>query len=224
MSLYVCGDTHGTLDIHKLTTKLFPDREMTEEDYVLVCGDCGAVWDCGPSDAYLRRWFQSKRWTVLFVDGNHENHDALDRYPVTEWKGGKVHRICDSVIHLMRGQVYEIDGHTLFTMGGAASHDKQYRKEGVSWWARELPSPEEYAEALHNLASHTNRVDYVISHCASSRTQAIIDPAYRTDALTDFLDQIEEIDFGHWYFGHYHVDRDLDEKHSALYDRVIKLW
>ncbi|MBQ8383323.1 MAG: metallophosphoesterase [Clostridia bacterium] len=224
MSLYVCGDTHGSLDIHKLTAKLFPDREMTKDDYVLICGDCGAVWDCGSSDAYMRRWFQSKRWTALFVDGNHENHDALDQFPVTEWMGGKVHRICNSVIHLMRGQVYDIDGHTLFTMGGASSHDMLYRKEGVTWWSRELPSSEEYAEALRNLSARQNRVDYVITHCVGSRTQAMIDPTYKTDALTEFLDQIEEMDFGHWYFGHYHVDRDLDEKHSALYDRVIKLW
>ena len=224
MSLYVCGDTHGTHDLHKLTSKQFSDRGMSKEDYVLICGDFGAVWDGSPSDVNLQRWYQDKRFTTLFVDGNHENHDALDRYPITEWKGGKVHRICDSVLHLMRGQVFEIDGHTLFTMGGASSHDKIYRKEGVSWWARELPSPTEYDEALENLAAHHNRVDYVFTHCTSSRTQTRISSLFQTDLLTDFLDQIEEMDFGHWYFGHYHIDLDLDGKHSALFDRVIQLW
>ncbi|MGM9646927.1 MAG: hypothetical protein ACI3YH_02205 [Eubacteriales bacterium] len=126
------------------------------------------------------------------VDGNHENHDAPDRYPVTEWKGGKVHRICDSVLHLMRGQIFEIDCHTLFTMGGASSHDKIFRKEGVSWWVPELPSPAEYDKALENLATHHNRVNYVITHCASDRTQTRISSMFQTDMLTNFPDQIEE--------------------------------
>ena len=46
----------------------------------------------------------------VFIDGNHENYDRLSAYPVTEWRGGKVHRIADNILHLMRGQVFEIDG------------------------------------------------------------------------------------------------------------------
>ena len=34
----------------------------------------------------------------------------------------------------MRGEVYDIAGTTLLAMGGAASHDISYRKEGKSWW------------------------------------------------------------------------------------------
>ena len=35
--------------------------------------------------------------------------------------GGKVHRIRPHVLHLMRGQVFDIEGHTFFTMGGVKS-------------------------------------------------------------------------------------------------------
>ena len=70
--------------------------------------------------------------------------------------------------HLMRGQVFTLEEHTFFTMGGASSHDvkdgilnpaapdyyerllrllgedrKQYRIMGQSWWPEELPSEEE---------------------------------------------------------------------------------
>lgn len=41
------------------------------------------------------------------VSGNC--YDILDSYPVEEWHGGKVHFIKPSVIHLMRGQVFDID-------------------------------------------------------------------------------------------------------------------
>ena len=39
--------------------------------------------------------------------------------PVEIWNGGKIHRIKDSVIHLMWGQIYTIDGYKFFEMGGA---------------------------------------------------------------------------------------------------------
>lgn len=224
MSLYVCGDTHGGEDLHKISSKRFPAHTLTKNDYLLICGDFGAVWDLSATDFYLRRWYRDKPWTTLFVDGNHENHDLLATYPVSEWNGGKVHIISDSIIHLMRGQVYEIDGHKIFTMGGASSHDKQHRREGISWWAEELPSPEEFAEARANLSAHGNRVEYIFTHCAGGKIQDLLCPHYEKDALTAFFDELEDIDYLHWYFGHYHMDKNPDEKHTVLFDRVLKLW
>ena len=224
MSLYVCGDTHGGEDLHKLTSKRFHPQNLTKQDYVLICGDCGVVWDLSATDFYLRRWYRDKPWTTLFIDGNHENHDLLASFPITQWNGGKVHVISDSIIHLMRGQVYQIDGHTVFTMGGASSHDKQYRKAGISWWEAELPSPLELAEARANLAAHQNRVDYIVTHCASGDVQDLLNPHYEKNLLTSFFNELEEIRFQHWYFGHYHTDRAIDDAHTALFDRVIQLW
>ena len=37
--------------------------------------------------------------------------------------GGKIQRIRPSIIHLMRGQVYLIDGKKVFSFGGASSQD-----------------------------------------------------------------------------------------------------
>lgn len=225
MSLYVCGDTHGDYDIYKLTSKRFDSKALTKNDYVLVCGDCAAIWGMDSQDAYIQKWYNSKNWTTLYIDGNHENHEALDELPVVEWNGGKVHMISDSIIHLMRGQVYTIDGHKIFTMGGAESHDKEYRIEGMTWWDREMPSEEEYAEALSNLKKNDNEVEYIFTHCASDNTQDKISDYFSHDKLTNFFRCIDEdIKFKHWYCGHYHVDQDIDEKHSVLYDRVIKLW
>lgn len=41
-----------------------------------------------------------------------------DLHPIEQWNGGKVHLINDSVIHLMRGQIYTIDKLKFFTIGG----------------------------------------------------------------------------------------------------------
>ena len=226
MRLFVTGDTHGDIDFHKLNTKNFPQgTQLTKQDYVIICGDFGAVWNGAKSDKYLQKWYNEKPWTTLFIDGNHENHDLLNSYPVSEWNGGKVHFITPSIIHLMRGQVYRIGNKTFFTMGGAESQDKIYRKEGISWWRREMPSNDEYEEGLTNLNKVNNQVDYILSHCAPDQLQEQIAYWYKHDKLTNYLEVIRQtIEFGWHYFGHYHIDKDfLNYRATCLYNNIIEI-
>lgn len=39
-------------------------------------------------------------------------------------------------------------------MGGGTSTDKVFRKEGVSWWKEEIPTKQEFDEAISNLDKH----------------------------------------------------------------------
>lgn len=72
------------------------------------------------------KWFSEKKYTLLWIQGNHENYDMIAEYPIEEWHGGKVrHIVRDKVILLERGQVFEIEGKKFFTFGGASSHDIQ---------------------------------------------------------------------------------------------------
>ena len=242
--IYITGDTHGTEDWEKINTRNFPDQHMlTRHDYLIILGDFGGVWDGSDEDKYVIKTYSERNFTTLFIDGNHENHELLDKYPVSEWKGGKVHKIADNVIHLMRGQVFEIDGLKIFTMGGAESTDKQYRREGESWWAREMPSQEEYEEALRNLEKVNFAVHIVLTHCApEGYIGKNIRAVYNSDLsrmlagtmagvvdrsgneLTDFLDDlitVHKLKFGHWFFGHYH--RDIDWEKSSLVFSKIKM-
>ena len=168
-------------------------------------------------------WLNEKPFTTLFVDGNHENMDRLNSYPVEEWNGGKVHKIRPSVIHLMRGQVFNINGKKIFTFGGASSHDKDSRKEGKSWLSRELPSENEINVAIKNLTEANWKVDIVITHCAPSTIQRLINPSYDENILTDFLDNVKEkLIFEKWYFGHYHIDKQIDKKLFAVFNSISK--
>ena len=123
--IYVTGDTHT--EPSRLSNKNFPEQaEMTKEDYVVILGDFGLVFaapDESREEKYWLDWLEERPFTMLFVDGNHENFDRLDAYPVEEWHGGKIQKIRPSVIHLMRGEIYDIDGASVFTFGGAASRD-----------------------------------------------------------------------------------------------------
>lgn len=243
---YITGDTHGMTDWEKINTSNFPEQKYMSDyyDFLIIVGDFGGIWDGAEQDNYILKTYNQRNFTTLFIDGNHENHDLLDKYPVEEWNGGKVHKISNRVIHLMRGQVYNIFGTTFFTMGGAESTDKEYRKEGESWWARELPSDEEYEEALRNLEKVNFEVDIVLTHCApegyigknmsavynsdisrllANNMAGVVDRS--GNRLTKFLDELiteHELKFRHWYFGHYH--RDLDwENFSLVFSRIQSL-
>lgn len=223
--IYLTGDTHGSIDIHKLNKRYFDDTNLTKDDYLIICGDFGLVWDNSPEEKYWLDWLNEKNYTTLFVDGNHENHPLLNSYPIETWNGGKVHKIRNSILHLMRGQVFTIDSHTFFTMGGAASVDKDWRTPGKSWWPEEMPSEEEYIEANLNLYNYENEVDYIITHTApTSIVNQLIPETKPPDRFTDFLENIKKsIKYKHWYFGHFHDDRDIDEQHTLLYYNIIPL-
>lgn len=223
--IYITGDTHGPIDIHKLNKRYFDDSTLTKDDYLIICGDFGLVWDNSPEEKYWLDWLNEKNYTTLFIDGNHENHSLLNSYPIETWSGGKVHKIRNSILHLMRGQVFTIDNHTFFTMGGAASVDKDWRTPGKSWWPEEMPNEEEHTEANLNLYNYENEVDYIITHTApTSIVNQLIPEIKPPDRLTDFLEDIKKsIKYKHWYFGHFHDDQDIDEKHTLLYYNIIPL-
>lgn len=225
--IFVTGDTHGDYDIGKVSTRRWPlQKELCKKDYLIILGDAGIVWNNSHKDRYIQKWWQDKTFTTLFVDGNHENHDALAQYPVEIWNGGKIHRISESVIHLMRGQVFTIGGLRFFTMGGADSVDKAYRRPFVSWWPQELPSVAEYDEALRNLEAAGMQVDYVLTHDCGARYYPRLCTGKGIHAINGFFDRLEfeeKLQFTHWYFGHHHKDADLDSRHTVVYDRVIEL-
>ena len=167
-----------------------------------------------------------KTYTILFIDGNHENFPAIYDYPCEKWNGGKIHKIRKNIFHLMRGQLYEINGITFFTMGGAYSMDRYRRLEGTSWWQEELPSNQEYAEAIQNLKESQMRVDYILTHTAPREIIRRMGekPDVHDIELTGFLEWVMyEVEFKKWFFGHWHVDRDIDDKFSALWYNVKKI-
>jgi hypothetical protein len=59
-------------------------------------------------------WLNEPLCTTLLVDGNHENFNSLS--VLLEWHGGKVHEGWPNILHLMRGQVFTLDGCTFFTI------------------------------------------------------------------------------------------------------------
>lgn len=223
--IYVTGDTHANIDIGKLNTKRFPQQlDLTKKDYLVICGDFGLVWDGSAREMYWQDWLSNKNFTTLWVDGNHENFDILYQFALIEMFGGYVREIAPSIYHLDRGQVLTIDGKKIFCMGGARSIDKAYRKEHISWWKEEIPTMEEMEKGIMALDQCGWDVDYVITHCAPRTVQTMISSSYENDPMVSYLERIRtDLKFKKWYFGHYHIDRVIDDQFIALYNQVIPM-
>ncbi len=253
--IYITGDTHA--DFRRFSRRIFPEQdEMTKEDHVIIAGDFGGVWfpvndeAHQKSERYNLDELDNRSFTTLFIPGNHENYARLmgDEFPEMDWHGGRVKQIRPSVLMLMRGEMYEIDGARFFAFGGASSHDISdgildgndpawkkkakdlekkekyfYRVKGISWWPEELPSNDEMEHGKKTLDKYGWKSDFVLTHCAPSSVQAQIG-FHHSDILTTYLEEIHaKLDYKKWFFGHYHYNVNVSANDILLYEQIIRI-
>lgn len=214
MAIYVTGDTHGGVDMHKLSGKALKKSgiTLTPEDYLVILGDFGFPFLDKETDeqkgeySYWMKWFSQKPYTILWVDGNHDNFNFWEKQPITQWHGGKVqiHPKAPNVIHLMRGEIYELDGRKIFAFGGAESHDKEYRVPDKTWWAQEICSPAECENAIRNLEKHGYSVDYVFTHTPPAHIINAVFNEACNDKTAMFLSSLVNLEYKVWCSGHIH--------------------
>ena len=227
MAIYLTADTHGTKYIGKLED--FNAEGLTRDDYVIILGDFCFPWESpeSPEDERWLDWFESRPWTTLFLDGNHENFAALATYPTADWHGGSVRVLRPHVLQLRRAQVFEIGGRTFFTLGGAHSIDKEFRTPFVSWWPQEVPDEHERA-AIDTLVAQVGEVDYVLTHCPPLDAYNDLDFTGPFDKPDEFMRWLQthvadKLAFKRWFYGHMHADRPWDPRYAGLFDMVYDL-
>lgn len=222
--IFFTGDPHGELErFYRFETE--DGKRPGKGDYLIVCGDCGIVFHTVGTMGYIEERrkiaeIEKLPFTVLFVDGNHENFHRLYQYPKKRWQGGWVHEIAPNILHLMRGEIYTLEGKTIFAMGGGYSRDKHMRIEGLSWWPEELPNEKEYKNAERSLKDAGMKVDIIVSHQAPREIIRRMGryPDAHDNELTGFLEWIMyEVDFKAWFFGHWHDDKEVAPKFRLLW-------
>ncbi|MBQ8297116.1 MAG: metallophosphoesterase [Ruminococcus sp.] len=219
--IYVTGDTHGDLSRFKDPAL----KKLKKGDILIICGDFGFIWDGSKKEKALLKKLAQKDYTIAFIDGCHENFDILEEYPVTEWCGGKARIIEDNLIHLMRGQVYEIDGKRIFAFGGGHSQDYDFRRDSTNWWEREQPTHEEILDAIRSLNEKSNEVDYIITHepPASLKDCLGVDVFQRLEVHAFFEDIIKVCSYKKWFFGKCHIDKHIPIKFYAVFNNILPL-
>lgn len=214
--IFVTGDLHG--ETLRFSRAYMP--RLTKKDALIVCGDFGFLWDGSDREKRLLKKLGKKKFPILFLDGVHENFPLLNAYPVSDYCGGKAQILSGNVVHLMRGQVYELQGRTLFTFGGGFEAGGTAPGSELS-----LPNLTEYLQGKSNLEQADYKVDYVFTHEPPASIKRFL--ASSEDEITDvqvYLDQIaQRVNVKQWFFGSCHMDKRITKTYTAVFQKVVPL-
>jgi predicted MPP superfamily phosphohydrolase len=230
--LFITGDTHG--DFKRLSYKNWPEsRDLKEGDCLIVTGDFGLLWNHTTKSMqdWWTWWFDERPFKVLFVPGNHENWDEIERLPQVSMFDGFVGQVSKNIFCLNKINALNICNYKVLVVGGAESIDKASRMEGSTWWRQEIPTVKECNDALDLIDLHGKKFDLVLTHTAPlSVIEAMNIPVldYINDPTSKFLEVVlESVDFKRWYFGHFHDNIRLTgtfyDKHQMLFDKITEV-
>lgn len=221
--IYVTGDMHG--DRSRLDKKRL--KALRAGDTLIVCGDFGFLWDDSRAEQKFLYKLSKRPYNIFFIDGTHENFELLYRCPVEEKFGGKVHAIADNICHLMRGQIYDIEGKTVFAMGGGQNPDRdpdEELEENTPHY--EIPNKTEMLTAVENLEKHNYKIDLIITHEPPSKIKDFLllseNGVSGPTALRAFFDELSaQAEYGKWFFGSMHTDKFISPSITAVFNAVI---
>lgn len=96
--------------------------------------------------------------------------------------GAASHDISDGILEIGNPRIKE----------WSKNPNKMFRVNHKSWWKEELPSEEEMQEGICNLDYVGNKVDFILTHCASSSTAALLSHGlYKSDTLTNYFEKLK---------------------------------
>lgn len=218
--IYITGDTHQFVNFDKLKN-YFSKKYISKKDYLIILGDAGIIWDKNYNDVLLKYSFLGL--TIFFIDGNHENFDLLDEFPVIKKNNARVHILYDGIYHVLRGEILILNNLSFLCIGGGESIDKKYRKEHISWWKEERITEYDIDNAYINLQTMHSKVDYVLTHCAPDYI-CVKELGFNGDESTKQLSRLcPYIEMKHWYFGHYHIDKKFNDVFRCLFEDIIEI-
>ncbi len=222
--IYVTGDTHGDLSRFESAAA----KTLKKGDTLIVCGDFGFIWDNSKKEQKILKKLGKKKYNICFIDGTHENFELLNSYETVDFNGGKAHHICGNLYHLMRGQIYNIESLSFFTMGGGESPDIDIRFENNAWSKAEFPTRDELLFGAENLEKHNCTVDYVITHEPPVKIKSFLrlkdSESASVTGLNTYLEELSEVcKFRRWFFGSMHLDKYISGTHIAVYQNIVNI-
>lgn len=197
----ISGDWHGDM---KFSKKAVHFAKRHGADALLHVGDFG-FW--GLDDSFLKVLSEevvSLDLPIFFIDGNHEDHQALNLIPLND---DKTRTVAENIFHLPRGFRWEWDGVSFLALGGAPSFDRGNRTEGFDWFPEETISTGDSYRAVAD-----GHADIMLTHDAPSSvivpdlplrevTQIEKDCAQHRRLLDSIVEQVTP---NYLFHGHYH--------------------
>lgn len=228
--IFLKGDVHGNF---RPIIDFIEKFKLDQADWIIVLGDMGLFWrkDKADADAFIEYYEDNYIVNLMFIDGNHENFDLLNKIPEIDYDGSKIYEgnVSPHITYLPRGHSFQLYGKRFLCMGGADSIDKIFRTKHLSWWEQEKIIKEDIAKVDKNL-----EYDYVLTHCCPRSVfeqnklfLCTLDNIGWESIEHDSEDRLEEmmdsLHFKKWYFAHYHVDLALDDKFQCLFNDFVEI-
>ena len=243
MTVYISADIHGDKNrIYDIMTQL---PHLSKEDTVIVAGDASLEYgnynmrstkkimsDCSCNWLIMRGNHDNRYFENHFNDDSWHMDNTIYNMPVViENKYPNIHYIWDT------GGIYNVAGNKILFIPGAYSVDKDYRLlKGWPYTPREQLTEEEFTDLYDDFMESDTAIDYVVSHTCPLQLEPHIRYLFmngidqsKVDKTTEkWLDKfynqiIQEKPFKHWYFGHFHDTKQINDKVTMLYRRVKKL-
>lgn len=218
--IWITGDKHGLIDPFEDNPGY---RKLKRDDTLIICGDFGFIWDNSPAEKRNLKWLSKRKFQIAFIEGCNDNYDLLKEYPLEEWNGGMVRRICENIVWMQRGEMFTIEGQKVLAFGGGFTLNKDEDLKGKSWWPQEAPNNGEIDKSIESIKKAKGNFDLIVSHEApySIRTCFDVDPA-EYDIIHDVLEEIRtHTNFRKWFFGKHHVDKIIPPSYYAVFDDMI---
>lgn len=227
--MFVRGDTHGDFDF---LPQWCEETQTDATDILVILGDVGINYYGKKKEAYLKEWLSKQPITLFCVRGNHEARpQSRPKMKLVETELGIVwaEEEYPNIWYAMDGGEYNWNGKSILTIGGAYSVDKWYRLEkGWHWFTDEQLTAEEMEEISEKTKG--KYYNYVFTHTCPTWWQptdlflTTIDQNTVDNSMEQWLCEIEcSITYDHWYFGHYHKDRDFTAYMTMLYDKIVEI-
>lgn len=213
--ILITGDIHG--DLSRFKDKRL--KKLKKSDALIICGDFGFIWDGSKREKHILKKLGRRRYNVLFVEGSHENFEELEKYETEEWCGGLTRKISGNLRQLIRGNVFEIAGKTVFAFGGGKSDDNSDPLK----MKYEVPTKDELEAADKRLSEYGGNIDFVVSYePPQTIAEFLTGGEPQADKIGAYLEEKKKnLGFKHWFFGKFHITKHIPTRFTAVFDSVI---
>ena len=212
---------------------------LGKNDWIICLGDVGLNYygKDDPREWSIKTIAADIPANLFCIHGNHERRPSRkDGYKTKKISGD----ICGKVWHdphypnqyfAIDGEVYQICGKTILSIGGAYSVDKELRLAmNYMWFENEELSLVEMERIYADLLAANLHYDLILTHTCPEKwipTDMFIggiDQSKVSRRMEIFLEGVENItNYDHWYFGHYHGNRDINDKATMLYQEIRRI-
>lgn len=233
------GDIHGqTAPVENVWRNM--GKNIDSSDILILLGDVGANYYLNGRDTKFKKKLGKFGFTYFCIRGNHEERPENcavkdpDNWHQEDFFGNKVW-VENSFPYIKyaldQPAEYKIDGKSVLVIPGAYSVDKEYRlQRGWTWFKDEQLS---YIERVESYSLLNRTYDFVFSHtCPAGWLPHIkdlflsnLDQGKIDKTMENYLQYVaSNIHWGHWYFGHYHDDRDISPyKATMMFHQELNL-